>query len=481
MAVDLRRYRDPVEGPVRFIADQIALPDGRTVGRAMVADPWVDRDVLRPIFAVDADGLPLHRLVYDELPRGHWKSGAGAAVAVAEAILRPSTDVVIAAGDRDQAAIVADHIAGYLARNPALGGSFVPKVDTFVIPARDSRIRVISSDAPTSWGLGGIKRRFRVIADELTMWRSDDLWVSLSSSTGKVADAQTIILSNAGFDPDGSWQWRVREVARTEPWGHLFSATGPIASWISPEWIAQMRTLLPAAAFERVIENRWTSGIGDFVTADQWRRCIEPGLKPQGTGQPGVRYHGGLDLGLTKDRTALAVVHRDGDQIVLDDLMVWEPPVEVETIERATLDVARRFRGVRLQADPWELRGSIPRLQRLGANVREFKFSSGSVQRLSQTLYEAITSARLRAFDDRDLEREVTGLRVIQTSGGWRVDHRAGGFSDRAMALGMALVGAAEVRDRPIVRLALSAGRRAGGSPWRTAGVSGRWSGGGSA
>ncbi len=59
---------------------------------------------------------------------------------------------------------------------------------------------MISSDAPTAWGLGGTYRRFRVICDELTVWKSEDLWAALVSATGKVTDAQTIILSNAGFD-----------------------------------------------------------------------------------------------------------------------------------------------------------------------------------------------------------------------------------------------------------------------------------------
>ena len=42
---------------------------------------------------------------------------------------------------------------------------------------------------------------------------------------------------------------------------------------------------------------------------------------------------------------------------------------------------------------------------------------------------------------DKYLEAEILGLRTVQTSSGWRVDHGKGGFSDRAMALGMALHG----------------------------------------
>ena len=38
--------------------------------------------IVREILAQDADGLPRHRLAYIELSRGHFKTGAAAAVAI---------------------------------------------------------------------------------------------------------------------------------------------------------------------------------------------------------------------------------------------------------------------------------------------------------------------------------------------------------------------------------------------------------------
>jgi len=66
------------------------------------------------------------------------KSLYGGAYAVTEAVTSPGTDVVIAAGDRDQAAIVTDHVAGFLDRNEALAWSFRRRGDTWEVPARDS-------------------------------------------------------------------------------------------------------------------------------------------------------------------------------------------------------------------------------------------------------------------------------------------------------------------------------------------------------
>jgi phage terminase large subunit-like protein len=438
-----------------FVRAEIVLPDGRRFGDAVGPDVWLERDLLAPVFARDASGLPRFRLVYLELPRGHWKSGGAAAIALTEATLVDApTDVVIAAADRDQAAIVLENLDGYVARNSHLAGLVHVRGDERIVGDNGSRIRVIASDAPSAWGLGGTHQRFRLIADELTVWKSGAMWEPLISATGKVADAQTVVLSNAGFDPgERSWQWGVRETAGREAWGYLFSAPGVIASWITRGWIEQMRALLPPAAFERVIENRWTSGVGDFVTEAQWRRCVDvlleraavaPIFVSAGGFVPG--FVAGLDLGLTKDRTALAIAHRDGDDVVLDDLQVWsgsrKAPVSITAVERALVDASRRFRPLRVLADPWQFQGSIERLRRSGVSIEEFTFGTGSVQRLSQTLYHAITSAALRVFPDVELEREVLGLVVRETGGGWRIDHRAGGYSDRAIALAMAVHGA---------------------------------------
>jgi hypothetical protein len=431
-------------GKIRFVLQQIVLPNGQAVGEALASgrDLWVVEELLGPAFATRDDGMPRLSLVYSELGRGSWKSGGAAAIALAEAVLEPGTDIVIAAGDIEQATIVLAHIDGYLDRNETLN-ALVSRRGNERLVEGGSRIRVISSDAPTAWGLGGTHRRFRVICDELTVWKpaGEELWAALVSATGKVPDAQTIVLSNAGFDAGRAWQWRVRETARTAEWGHLFAPAGIPASWVTPAWVEQQRALLPPVSFRRVILNEWTAGAGDFVSPEQWARCVDPLLAPQ-TGGRG-RFVGALDLGLVKDRTALATVHRDGDNILLDELAVWQgssdEPVSIATVERALLDAATRYRTLQLVCDPWQLKGSVERLRTGGLSIDEFAFTQTSVQRLSAALYSAITAATLRVFPDADLEAEILGLRTVQVANGWRFDHGSRGFSDRAVALAMAV------------------------------------------
>jgi hypothetical protein len=421
-----------------FVKDEILLGDGRSVGEALPDDPWIETEILEPVFRRRGDGSPAHRLVYAELPRGHAKSTYAAAVAVAEAVLHPGTEIIIAATDTEQARIVLEHTDAFLRRNGRLGSLFKAKGD--VRSTDRSRIRVVASDAASAYGLGGTHRSFRLICDELTQWRDEALWTALVSGTGKVADVQTLVLSNAGFGGSSSWQWGVRREAQQAEWAHLFSAEGPIASWIDPAWIETMQGLLPGPAFERLILNRWASEQGDFVTRAQWEACIDPFLRPATGATRGASHIAGVDLGLTKDATAIAVVHSDGERVTLDELLVLqgtrEEPVSIANVERILLGLAGRYPGLKVLADPWQFQGSIERL-RGSMRISEFTFSASSVAKLSSALHEAISGARLRVFDDPELTREILGLQVRETPSGWRLDHRSGGYSDRAIALAM--------------------------------------------
>jgi phage terminase large subunit-like protein len=440
----------------QFVLDEIVLPTGKRVGESIDGDGWVVDRFLEPVFETNRKGLPRFPLVYLEMARGSWKSGGVAACATAEAVLHPGTDIVIVAADADQARIDLTNLDAYVRANPRLGALFKSRDrgDTRHVEG-GSRIRVISADVPGAWGLGGTHARFRVYCEELSEWRDETLWGALASATGKAPDAQIVVCSNAGFAKDRSWQFRVRETARKERWGYLYAPKGTHASWISPEWVAQQRALLPPLVFERVILNRWTAQSGDFVTREQWRACVDPGLRPQPRGGAS-RHHAGLDLGLTRDRTAFAVVHVDGEHVVLDELLVWEgsrdDPVEIAAVERAVADAHRRFPGLRVLADPWQAEGSVQKLRRVGLRVETFAFSSRSIAGLSRTLYETVSDATLRVFEDEGLEQEILGLQVRETPDGWRFDHRAGGYSDRVVALAMALQAAtrARVRSQPL-------------------------------
>jgi hypothetical protein len=440
----LTAYTQPSTGPVHFVLDQIVLTTGARLGDVVDADPWIRDSVLTPIFAVTDEGLPLNRDVFIEVHRGAAKTACAAAVAITEALLQPSTEVIVVAADQEQGGLLMDAARGYINRNSLLQTAFTVNKWELLVASNGSRIRVMSSDVASSWGVGGTHLRLRIILDELTAWpeRGRELYESLATSTTKTPDSQVIVVTNAGIAPGVAWQWSVREQARRH--GYLFAPIGLIASFVDHERVEQFKQTLPANVWRRLYGNEWVTAGGDFITAEQYDGCVIAGLSPLYEGVVGGRYYAGLDLGLTKDRTALAIVSRErrGVPAQLINLHVWEPragqPVSITEVEQTLIDVSRRYPRIRIAADPWQLKGTVERLSRK-IKITEYPFTATSVNRLSETLFAALTGGGIQLYDDAALRAEVLGLQTKTSASGWRMDHTSGGFSDRAMALAMAL------------------------------------------
>jgi len=440
---DLQRY---IADRHAFRREQIVLPNGRLWGECM--ESWQTHHVFAPLDARDGAGWR-YRLIYLELHRGAAKSAVLAAEALLVAILDDDVRAYIVAGDKEQASIARDMLEGYIHRNPSLESSFRITRDEIVCPASGTRIRVLSSDAPTTWGLGGLSKRFLLLCDELWQWQGRDLWDALFTASAKSEDWRIIVGSNAGFDT-ASIAWEVRELCRkhADSRYYLYAPEGIVAGWIKPEDLEGQRLSLPPQVFQRLWENKWTEGSGSFVTRPELDRCIDATWRPQLQGREGVRYFVGLDLGLTRDRTARGICHydREVDKVVLDDLKTWQGtpvhPVDIDVVEEDLKGCNQRFNRPDFWLDPWQLQSSLQRL-RGSLNINEFTFTSESVRRLSENLYGLLHNGQMRLYPDADLERELLRLEVKQTGYGWRIDHAAGGFSDRAMALGMAALHAA--------------------------------------
>src|SRR4029079_7334903 len=117
------------------------------------------------------------------------------------------------------------------------------------------------------------------ICDELVHWEGDgSLWHSLISSAAKRSNCLLVVITNAGFID--SWQWEVREAARTDEAWTFSRLDGPQASWMTPARLAEQRRMLPAIAYLRLWENQWSSGGGDALTEADIKAAFIDGLEP---------------------------------------------------------------------------------------------------------------------------------------------------------------------------------------------------------
>lgn len=402
--------------------DDIVLESGQRLGDVM--DAWQREDFL----ALDD---PEHRHAYLERPRGHSKTGDAGSEAMVELFTgAPGRQLYAVAGDEDQATILFDDVAGKIRRNPALLKKVKIGTSRITVKATGSRLDVLSSDAPTAYGV----RPDWLCLDELAEWRKRDLWDSLWSATGKRPDCRVIVISTAGWDRT-SIAWEVRQIASTEAdW--LLSSRGQCATWIKASWLDQQQRTLPAHVFARLHLNQWVEGVGAFLTMAEVDAIFGP--MPPATGLRAL----GLDLGLTKDRSVLAEVVGGPDGMLgVEKFTTWIPPsggkVDLQDVEAVVKAEARGRLPVIL--DPFQAALLAQRLRSQGLAVQEFTFTSASRSALFGKLLDLIRRGKLRSVPNEEFRRELLGLEVTQTAAGWRADHRPGRHDDHVVAVALAV------------------------------------------
>jgi hypothetical protein len=232
--------------------EDLVIEGGDRLGDVM--DPWQRADF-------EALDDPAHRHAYLERSRGHSKTGDVATEAVVELFLGgPERELFCVAVDEDQAAILFRDVVGKIRRRPDLNAKVAIGKSEITVKATRSTLTVLSSDAPSAFGL----RPSWLALDEMAERRKRDLWDALWSATGKKADCRVLFISTAGWDRT-SIAWEVRTIAESEAdW--LFSSRGQCASWVSPAWLEQQKRTLPPHVFARLHENKWVDGVGAFLT-----------------------------------------------------------------------------------------------------------------------------------------------------------------------------------------------------------------------
>ena len=346
------------------------------------------------------------------------------------------------ASDAEQGRLAVDAIAGFVARTPGLADRVEVQARRVLVPRTGAVLEVLPADAPGAWGLNP----HRVAVDELANWAdspsSRRLWEAASSAVVKRSDARMSVLTTAG-SPD-HFSYGVLEHARTSPLWRVSERPGP-SPWADAARLEEQRQRLPHAVYQQLFENEWVAADGSFLDP----AVITAAFRSSGPAfglAPGLRggYAAALDLGVKSDRTVFAVGHRDGDEVVLDLMLVWagtrKSPVDFAEVERAIVDAHARF-GFQLAIDPWQGLDLKQRLLRAGVATEEFAFTVASKQRLAATLLSTLNSGTLRLYEAEGLRDELLGLRVVQsTSGAWSFDHKSGRHDDRAVALSLMAV-----------------------------------------
>jgi phage terminase large subunit-like protein len=446
--------------PVAFRAAlRIDADNGeRTLGS--VLDSWqrADFEALDPAWlAVTGRGKPESPKLrcYLERPRGHSKTN-DLAVMVSWALFasRRAITIAAAAADQDQARLLLDAVRRLARLNPWLVEFLEVQRDRVVNQHTGSVLIILSADADSSYGI----TPDAVIVDELTHWSDagEQLWTSLFSAAAKKRNCLLTIISNAGTGQGQSWQWKIREAARTDESWHFSRLDGPQASWISERHLAEQRRMLPPIAFDRLWLNKWTSGQGDAVQESDLQAAVRLDAKPSQR-EPGLVYVAGLDLGLSRDASALVVVGVDaeGERMRVVDVQAWKPSpgerVKVEDVEAAVVAAHAQWKLSTVAFDPWQAAYLAERLAGYGIAMTETPFVAKNLQGMASAVVEGFRDQRIELYPEPALLHDLRGLRVVERSFGYRLDATRDkhGHSDRAIALALALLAARSIPRRP--------------------------------
>ena len=391
------------------------------------------------------------------LPRGHDKTGMLARLSSWFIGFSTSPKSCVAAAvDRDQANILLESMKTEAALNP-----WLKKRLTFmnykVIGHQGSVLKAVSSDAYSSFGY----RSDLMVFDELTHWKDRGLWDAIFSGRHKIDRAVLVIITNAGVL--GSWQHEILEKTKElhgKSWfiyevpPHL-----PLSNWMSSAEILEAERLLPPAVAKRVIHNVWIDPGEDcgFISAADVSLCEELGrsraLTRKVEGEPGYEYFVSIDYAPVKDRTALAVIHKAKDgMVIVDRLDIMQGRadrrVSIEAVEAWLDNVRKKFRIALVVIDPYQMESTCQKFEGL-LPVERCEARGGKTNyALASNLRSLLVNQNIAWYPDAGLVinngkeesfgYELKNLIIRQLGYGWRLDTMPGGFDDRSVAVAQA-------------------------------------------
>lgn len=342
---------------VRFFERELVHIKGEAAGQAFRLQPW-QRKIVRRLFGWKhrETGLRKYKTLYLEIPRKNGKSafGSGLALYLLDADGEAGAEVVSAAADREQAAIVFETAKQMVLANPKLRDRITMFKRSLVVHSTASTYKVLSAEASTKHGsnLSG------VIIDELHAQPDRELTDVLTTSQAYRLQPMTIYLTTAGYDKNSvCWELhdyanRVKKGIVKDPsfLGVIFAAEDGDdwrleSTWrkANPNWgVTVQPTYLREQAnkaseviayentFKRLHLNIWTEQDSRWLPIEKWDACAATYSAEDLRGR---RCFVGVDLATTTDVTAICLLfpYEDGTYRTLLRFFTPEEAVKIRS------------------------------------------------------------------------------------------------------------------------------------------------------
>ena len=467
----------------KYLATVKVETDAEPQPFASVADPWQLKSLKGITPAIErlvnerAPEPTVRRCMWIR-PRGHAKT-ADAAMLVARvlAFSRRRRRGVWVASDKDQGCEGLDSIATLCRHNPWLDALLTIRADKVENARTGSVLYFTTSDVSSAFGW---KDCDLFIMDEVTHWptKGEDLWTAMYSAAGKRKNAIVFALMNAGMSV--TWQRGLRDKAAVDPSWAFSELPDAVASWISPKQLEDQAKYIPRIAFDRLWRNQWSSGAGDVLDPADVGAAFHESLAPMTGNEQGFLFVAGVDLGLTRDCSAVVVLAIPSGgvagRIRLAHHKVWCPvpgqKINLLAIEKHLLELDAQFGLESVVLDPWQAESLAQRLEADTTHRRRNQRRRFDTQPWARTVpptganlreqasltIESFTDRRLMFYPCQSLRNDLMKLRCEEKSYGFRLvsprDESGHGDSFSAFALAL-LVGHELAGKRPITAGAL--------------------------
>lgn len=417
-------YKDD---PVRFIEDFCFLTPER---RLCVLDPW-QKDVLNALFERDlVTARRRFTMGIVSAPKKTGKTSLAAFIIEWQLFQGPADgEIILAANSEAQSTyVVFSKLCKSLRMNKYALQHIDIKTDSIENLSTGTVVRVVAMNARTIAGLSPTL----VLFDELHSYRDTD-----SNNARDFFDELVIpptreglclITSYASTSEDCLlYELYQRGMEGTDPRLYFFWSHDPLLSpRTSPEYLEDQRKKLHPNTYARLFENSWTHGEKEFVSMDEYGRCVDPAHAPMFEDPQRVnRVFLGIDIGVKSDCSAVVAVGKQGDKVALIQHRVWRPgpndPVDIRDVEKYILELSQKFNIVEAHFDPSQFLEGSTRLTEAGINMVQFTQAQGVLISMAQNLYQLIKSGTLKLYQANDLKKHVQNASIKESAKGFQI------------------------------------------------------------
>jgi phage terminase large subunit-like protein len=443
------RSRTPAGRAAEFFRRHLTHVKGEWAGQPFDLAEWQLREIVEPLFNTRRpDGLRQYRTCYVEIPRKNAKStlAAGLGLWMLYCDGEPGAEVISAAADRAQAAIVFDVAKSMVEADPVLKSMTVIYRRELFVPSTGSSYKVISAEAYSKHGLN----LSAAIVDELHAHESRELLDVLSTSMGARRQPLMFIITTAGFDRTSvcyqlhEHAAKVREhMIRDDSFLPVLYGADENDDWTSPEtwrkanpgyditiktdFLAQecrRAREMPGYenAFKRLHLNIWTSLETKWLSMEHWDLGA---VRVDPTTLRGRPCYVGVDLSSTRDLSAMVTLfpapdgsydvhaefwlpaHSLPDRVRKHGMFdVWAKQgfltltpgnvVDYDVIEHRIRELGGLYPVEQICVDPWNATAMIVRLQADGLPCIPVQQTIGNLSAATKTLETLVLQGRLR-------------------------------------------------------------------------------------